>query len=62
MVQLIKREIYVRQISAIQMKKYARKGCQLFTFQVQYLSKNKQYPSLEEYLVLEQYKDDFQRK
>lgn len=41
------------------MKNCPRKGCQMFTVQVQDIYYNKRKPPLVEYVILDQYKDVF---
>jgi hypothetical protein len=57
-VQGIPRPIYVRDISALQLKRSFRKVCQIYESHMEEPTKDKD-PSLEDYLVLREYEDVF---
>jgi hypothetical protein len=58
-VQGIPRAMTIREISAMQLKKSYRKGCQLFATHMEEASKDK-VPNLEDHIVLEDFEDVFQ--
>jgi hypothetical protein len=55
----VPRPISIRDISALQLKRCFRKGCQLYAAHVQGLE-NTKGPSLEDFLVLQEFEDVFQ--
>jgi hypothetical protein len=57
----IQKSISVRQISSLQMKKYCRKGCSLYSIQV-LESVEDDKPNLEDHPILGEYKDVFLEK
>jgi hypothetical protein len=57
-VQGIPRPISIREISALQLKRCFRKGCQLYAAHVEEPDKTKG-PSLEDFLVLQEFEDVF---
>jgi hypothetical protein len=54
----IRKPVFVRQISALQMRKYCRKGCPLYAIQVLETMEGDK-PSLEDHPTLREYKDVF---
>ena len=54
----IPKVISVRQISAMQLKKFCRKGCQLYASHIVEASENETL-KLEDYRVLQEFKDVF---
>ena len=54
----IPKVIFVRQVSAMQLKKFCRKGCRLYAARVLEAPEN-ETPKLEDYLVLQEFKDVF---
>ena len=54
----IPKVISVRQISAMQLKKFCRKGCRLYAAHVLEATKN-ETPRLEDYHVLQEFRDVF---
>ena len=54
----IPKVISVRQISAMQLKKFCRKGCQLYASHIVEAGENETL-KLEHYLVLQEFKDVF---
>jgi hypothetical protein len=54
----IRKPVLVRQISALQMRRYCRKGCPLYAIQVSETIEGDK-PSLEDHLTLKQYRDVF---
>jgi hypothetical protein len=54
----IPRPISIREISALQLKRCFRKGCQLFAAHVEEPTKNKS-PNLEDFVVLQEFEDVF---
>jgi hypothetical protein len=57
-VQGIPRVVTIREISALQLKKCYRKGCQIFVAHMEETPKNK-VPNLEDHAVLEKFEDVF---
>jgi hypothetical protein len=57
-VQGIPREVTIREISALQLKKCYRKGCQIFAAHMEETPRDK-VPNLEDYAVLEDFEDVF---
>jgi hypothetical protein len=57
-VQGIPRAVTIREISALQLKKFYKKGCQIFTAHIEETPKDK-VPILEDYAVLEEFEDFF---
>ena len=57
-VQGIPRVVTIREISALQLKKCYRKGCQIFAAYLEETPKDK-VPNLEDYAVLENFEDVF---
>jgi hypothetical protein len=57
----IQNPISVRQISSLQMKKYCRKGCSLYSIQVLESVENEK-PNLEGHPILREYKDVFPKE
>jgi hypothetical protein len=57
-VQVIAREVAIREISSLQLKKCYRKGCQIFASHMAETAKDK-LPNLEDYAVLEGFEDVF---
>jgi hypothetical protein len=57
-VQGIPRVVTIREISALQLKKCYRKGCQIFAAHMEETPKDKE-PNLEDYAVLEEFEDVF---
>jgi hypothetical protein len=57
-VQGIPRPISIREISAMQLKKSFRKGCQIYAAHMEEETKDK-VPSIEDHLVLKEYEDVF---
>jgi hypothetical protein len=57
-IQGIPRAIVVREISAMQLKKCYRKGCQLFAAHVEEASKD-EVSNIEDHAVLKEFKDVF---
>jgi hypothetical protein len=57
-VQGIPRELTIREISALQLKKCYRKGCQIFAGHMEETHKDK-VPNLEDYAVLKEFEDVF---
>jgi hypothetical protein len=57
-VQGILRVVTVRKISALQLKKCYRRGCQIFAAHMEETSKDK-VPNLENYVVLKKFEDVF---
>jgi hypothetical protein len=57
-VQGILRAVTIREISALQLKKCYRKGCQIFAAHMEETPKDK-VPNLEDYVVLEDFEDVF---
>jgi hypothetical protein len=55
----IPKSVSIRQISAMQLKKCVRKGCQVYAIQVTSLAEEKDKPKLEEFVVLHDFKDMF---
>jgi hypothetical protein len=55
----IPRPIFIKEISALQLKIWFRKGCQLYAAHVEE-PENTKGPSLEDYLVLQEFEDVFQ--
>jgi hypothetical protein len=55
----VPRPISIRDISALQLKRCLRKGCQLYATHVEE-TKNTKGPSLEEFSVLQEFEDVFQ--
>ena len=58
-VQGIQKPISVRQISTMQFKKCIRKGCQIYAIQVTKLPKKENKPSLEDFVILHDFRDVF---
>jgi hypothetical protein len=56
----IPRPIFIREISALQLKRCFRKGCQFYATDVEELEKTKG-PSLEDFSVLQEFEDVFQK-
>jgi hypothetical protein len=54
----IPRPISIREISALQLKRCFRKGCQLFAAHVEEPTKNKS-PNIEDFVVLQEFEDVF---
>ena len=54
----IPRVVTIRKISALQLNKCYRKGCQIFTAHIEETNKYK-VPNLEDYAVLEEFEDVF---
>ena len=54
----IRKVFYVRHISAMQLNKFCRKGCQLYATHIVEETKN-ETPRLEDYQVLQEFKDVF---
>jgi hypothetical protein len=59
--QRIQKPVSVRQISALQMKKYCRKGCSLYAIQVLESVENDK-PNLGDQPILREYKDVFPKE
>jgi hypothetical protein len=57
-VQGIPRVVTIREISTLQLKKYYRKGCQIFATHIEETPKDK-VPNLEDHAVLEDFEDVF---
>jgi hypothetical protein len=57
-VQGIPREVTVREISALQLKKCYRRGCQIFVAHMEETPEDK-VPNLEDYVVLKEFDDVF---
>jgi hypothetical protein len=57
-VQRIPRAVTIREISALQLKKCYRKGCQIFATHMEETHKNK-VPNFEDHVVLEDFEDVF---
>ena len=57
-VQDIPNKVYVRQISALQSKKYIRKGCKLFAVNIWDIESDKEQ-CIEDFPILEQFRDVF---
>jgi hypothetical protein len=55
----IPKPIFVRQVSAMQLKKCIRKGCQVYAIQEMNLSEKEDNPKLEDFVVLHEFKDMF---
>jgi hypothetical protein len=55
----IPKPVSVRQISAMQLKKCVRKGCQVYAIQVTSLAEKKDKPKLEDFVVLRDFRDMF---
>ena len=58
-VQGIQKPLSIRQISAMQFKKCIRKGCQIYAIQVTNLMEKENKPSLEDFVVLHDFRDVF---
>ena len=58
-VQGIPKPVSVRQISAMQLKKCVRKGCQVYSIQVTSLAEKKDKKKLEDIVVLRDFRDIF---
>ena len=56
----VPRPISIREISSLQLKRCFRKGCQLYAAHVEEPEKTKG-PSLEEFAVLQEFEDVFQK-
>jgi hypothetical protein len=54
----IPREVTIQEISAMQLKKCYRKGCQIFAAHMEEASKDK-VPNMEDHAVLEDFEDVF---
>jgi hypothetical protein len=54
----VQKPVLVRQISSLQMKKYCRKGCPLYTIHVLEFVEGEK-PNLEDHPILREYKDVF---
>jgi hypothetical protein len=57
-VQGIPKAVTIREISALQLKKCYRKGCQIFATHMEEIPKDK-VPNLEDHAILEEFKDMF---
>jgi hypothetical protein len=57
-VQGIPRAVTVREVSALQLKKSYRKGCQIFAAHMEETPKDK-VPNIEDYAVLKEFEDVF---
>jgi hypothetical protein len=55
----IPKPVSVRQVSAMQFKKCMRKGCQVYTIQITNLLEKEDKPNLEDFDVLQEFKDVF---
>jgi hypothetical protein len=55
----IPKHVSVRQVSAMQLKKCIRKGCQVYTIQVTNLLEKEENPKLEDFVVLREFRDMF---
>jgi hypothetical protein len=58
-IQGIQKLVLVRQISTMQFKKCMRKGCQIYAIQVTNLLEKEKKPSLEDFVVLHDFRDVF---
>jgi hypothetical protein len=57
-VQGIPREITIREVSSLQLKKSYRKGCQIFAAHMEETPKDK-VPNIEDYAILKEFEDVF---
>jgi hypothetical protein len=55
----IPKPVSVRQVSTMQLKKFIRKGCQVYAIQVTNLLEKEDKPKLEDFVVLHEFRDMF---